>query len=240
MKNQDEIKLLLLQTRPDIMKHHEYKAILEVIDLRPSQLIQADALDYEKIKPEILQGYDGLIMGGDGHHSIMEDHDFLPPMKQLLQFCYNNNFPVFAICMGAQILAKLYHGELVDDPTLKEVKTVHLTLTEEGKKHPIMAGLPNHIKGNAFHNQTVTKLPEGAVNLCTGPKDIPYCFAFKDKPIIATQFHIELTRKHLEERLYFYMDKYLPGGEPELKEIMKGIEDRDISQQMLTNFLNLL
>jgi GMP synthase (glutamine-hydrolysing) len=237
--NKDEIKLILLQTRTDIMKDHEYKVILEILDLKPSQLKQVDAYKWP-VDPSIIKGYDGLISGGDGEHSVLGDYAFMKRINDLFSHCYDVNFPVLGICFGFQLMAQAYGGIVVDDEALKETGTVEVSLTKKGREDPIFKDVPESFLVNSFHNQSVVKLPDNAVNFCEGPKDIFYANKYKGKNIYGTQYHLELEVADIAARLQFYLDKYLDGGQDEYDKVMAAVQETKPVKQMLKNFVELI
>lgn len=237
--NLSTAKLMLLQTRPDITKDQEYKCILDILDIKPSQLKQLDAYT-TPVDFSMLEGYDGLIVGGDGAHSVLDDHHFLPPVVSLLKACYDHSFPVFGICFGLQLMAQALGGKVVDDPLLKEVQTISCSLTDAGKVDPIFKDMPEQFLVHAFHNQSVVSLPADAVVLCTGPKAINYCARFGDKKFYGTQFHMEMNKAVVSERLKFYLHKYLGNSDEAHKQAMQEIQEIGPAMKMLTNFVEML
>lgn len=222
------------------MKYHEYVCFLRDMDLTPNQLVVFDALKNE-ISDQIIEGYDGLIIGGNGDYSVLQEYDFIPGLEKLLKHCYEIDFPVFGVCFGMQLMAKLFGGQVVSEKKLRETQTVVCQKNENGEKSLLYKGLPEEFPVQAFHNDTVVKLPEGAIATCSGPnKESFYAMEFVGKKMFGVQFHLELTKEDCMIRLNHYMANYVDGGNEEYEQIKSNTHETKEVGLMLKNFLQVV
>jgi GMP synthase (glutamine-hydrolysing) len=104
--------------------------------------------------------------------------------------------PVFGICYGHQLLAHALGGEVADNPAGREMGTVATHLHPEAARDPLFAALPERIRTQTTHLQTVLAPPAGAVVLATSAQD--GCHAFRwGTHAWGVQFHPEFSTTHM-------------------------------------------
>jgi GMP synthase (glutamine-hydrolysing) len=99
--------------------------------------------------------------------------------------------PVLGICLGSQLLARAFGAEnrLGIAP---EFGWVDVSLTEAGRRDPVMSVLPAEFPIFQWHSDTFT-LPQGAVQLARN--DSAEVQAFRvGRATYGTQFHFEASR----------------------------------------------
>ena len=79
-----------------------------------------------------------------------------------------------------------------------------MSLTEAGARDPVFGGLPRTFNGLCGHEDTVDRLPEGAVLLASSDCVLHQAYRFEGRPIYCTQFHPELEPATILERLTTY------------------------------------
>jgi GMP synthase-like glutamine amidotransferase len=72
--------------------------------------------------------------------------------------------PYLGLCLGHQLLADALGGR-VGPGTRPEVGALTITKTSEGRRDPLLAGVPDPIEVLQWHGAEVQALPEGAVHL---------------------------------------------------------------------------
>jgi GMP synthase-like glutamine amidotransferase len=99
--------------------------------------------------PESVHDCDGWLITGS-RHGAYEDHPFIKPLEDFIRRAYAERVPMVGICFGHQIIAQAlggkvekYQGGWSVGPTDYDFGGEHLTL-------------------NAWHQDQVTKVPEGA------------------------------------------------------------------------------
>jgi GMP synthase (glutamine-hydrolysing) len=189
-------RFLLLQLRDsdDPMRPQEVDAFAETLSCNASQIATADLLDGWPSAATIATA-DVVLLGGSGNYSATSDDPWILPLLDGLQQLAESNKPTFASCWGFQALARALGGRCIHDPAHAELGNVELLLTNAGCQDPLFGQLPPTFHGHAGHEDHVVELPPGAVLLASTEQG---------KPIYCTQFHPELTRRRLLERVRAY------------------------------------
>jgi GMP synthase (glutamine-hydrolysing) len=149
---------------------------------------------------------DVVLLGGSGDYSVSEGGDWLEPALEVMRELHARRQPTFATCWGFQALARAVHGEVVADPASAEIGTLEVRLTEAGRTDPVFG--PLDVAGATFaahigHQDVVSRLPADAVLLAETDR-APHAYTFDGRPIYCTQFHPELNRTTLLERVRQY------------------------------------
>ena len=101
-------------------------------------------------------------------------------------------------------MARAMGGRCVNDLPNAEVGTIELRLTDVGRADPLFGQLPATFLGQAGHEDHVVALPTDAVLLASWGRVAEQAFRFADRPIYCTQFHPELDRAALIQRVQAY------------------------------------
>ncbi|MBD3886183.1 type 1 glutamine amidotransferase [Phormidium tenue FACHB-886] len=146
-----------------------------------------------------LEGYSALwVMGGPMNAGDVDDYPWLVEEKMLIRHAVEDlNLPYMGICLGAQLLADTFDGEVGFMPA-PEVGLLPIDLTEAGRSHPLMSRLPQTFKVLQWHGQEVTYLPAGATVLASSPQCRIQAFAIGDRTF-GLQFHSEVTEVTVED-----------------------------------------
>lgn len=111
--------------------------------------------------------------------------------------------PVLGICYGHQLLAHALGGEVGPNPRGREIGTIDVTLTDEGRRDPLLSHRGPELVVSASHRQSVLRLPAGARQLASNALDPNQAFAIGARAW-GVQFHPEwdhdVIRAYLEER----------------------------------------
>jgi GMP synthase (glutamine-hydrolysing) len=153
---------------------------------------------------EKLQRPDMLLLGGSGHYSAAGEGAWLERALDCMRKIHQLAKPTFASCWGFQAMARAMGGKCVNDLQNAEVGTIDLQLTEDGREDPLFGQLPPSFSGQAGHEDHVVELPRDAVLLASSDRVREQAFRFAGRPIYCTQFHPELDRAALMERVVAY------------------------------------
>ena len=99
--------------------------------------------------PDNIHSADGWLLTGS-RHGAYEDHAFIPPLETFIRDAYAQSVPMVGICFGHQIIAQALGGKVVKHPAGWAVGAQDYEF--DGEK----------ITLNAWHQDQVTELPQGA------------------------------------------------------------------------------
>lgn len=230
-------KFLLVQVRDqdDPMLGQEVRCFSDSLKCDPAQITVFDLLTG---CPTIgyLSGFDVVFLGGSGDYSVADGGQWLPPALQAMRELYNLGIPTFASCWGFQAMSAALGGEVITDMSRAELGTVEVCLTDEGQADPLFGALDHCFLAPMGHQDCVVELPPNAIRMASSDKVQNQAFKIANKPIYGTQFHPELNRMSLIERVKAY-PQYVEAitGDPMDVFIQKcGVTDL---QKLLQNFV---
>jgi GMP synthase-like glutamine amidotransferase len=146
--------------------------------------------DYPGI-PEAAGDYAGLVvLGGPMSANDTDQHSFLADTMSLIEEFAAADRPVLGICLGAQIIARTFGGEVYRMDRL-ESGFYTMDVTAEGKLDPVFGRLGGDVTSFQNHFEAVRNVP-GAVPLATGGACRVQAFRI-GRATYATQFHPEVT-----------------------------------------------
>jgi GMP synthase (glutamine-hydrolysing) len=154
-------------------------------------------------------------------------------MRELYEF----SKPTFASCWGFQAMARAMGGEVVTDIGRAELGTLKVSLTPEGKRDQVFSGLGDCFLAQMGHQDIVDRLPGDAIRLASTDLVENQAFCFAGKPIYCTQFHPELNRKALMERVRAYPQYIERIAGVTLEEFTARSRDTPESETLLPRFI---
>ncbi|HOC12276.1 MAG TPA: type 1 glutamine amidotransferase [Propionicimonas sp.] len=138
---------------------------------------------------------DGLIvLGGRMSAHDGAQHAWMEPLKRLLREAVEAEIPTLAICLGHQLLAEAFGGEVaVNHPGGGEHGAVEVDWHLAAADDPLLDRLAANGRSvvAASHHDAVTRLPEGSVSLAAS-RDYPNQ-AFRVGSALGVQFHPEAS-----------------------------------------------
>lgn len=153
------------------------------------------------VVPEYVEAEGLLVLGGAvGPHDDL-DAPWLPAVRALLRRAVEEAVPTWGICLGAQLLATALGGTAERGANGSEVGVQPLQIEANGD--PLFSDLPATSYALQFHQEAVTRLPEGAVLLASNAAYENQ--AFRIGPCAwGVQFHPEVSTSevHTWARLY--------------------------------------
>jgi len=145
--------------------------LLRWLEERGSSAVVVRAWDGEPI-PASADGYAALILLGGGMLPDADDvSPWLPAERELLRKTTEQDaVPVLGICLGAQLLAHTFGGEVRGKYGLPEKGVTELTLLPGAEDDPLLAGLPATVRAIESHQDQITRLPADAVPLMSSER----------------------------------------------------------------------
>lgn len=119
----------------------------------------------------------------------------------------SREIPVLGICFGHQLLAYHLGGVVGPNPSGREIGTTTVEVTQASRRDPLFSGLPQRLTVQMLHEQSVLRLPRGAVALAENTHG-PYQAARYGRRAWGVQFHPEFDSD--------IMGRYLEHLAPEL------------------------
>ncbi|MFC4904755.1 glutamine amidotransferase [Kocuria sp. CNJ-770] len=216
---------LLLATRAeDDVADEEYETVCRFSGLQEG-LLHRVRLEAGPMPPIDLERYSGVIIGGSPFNS--SDPPELKSetqrraeseMRDLLDEVVARDFPFLGACYGVGTLGT-HQGGIVDRTRGEEIGVIEVTLTEEGRRDPLLRDFPGTFHGFVGHKEGTRTLAPTAVLLATGTGCPVQMFRVRQN-LYATQFHPELDAPALLNRIEAYKEHgYFPvGGAEEVKD----------------------
>ena len=166
-----------------IDNHTKYRA-----ELRNSLPGSIEVIRREDVSPMItLDNYDLLVLSGGHGVSSVSHHPIEYAFE--MQFVREAKIPILGICLGSEIITYALGGELKSLDHLHQ-GGVEITITDE----PLLEKLgKNVITVYEYHQWGTSVLPPNTI-ACAHSDHGPEIIKHADKPIIAIQFHPEVSQ----------------------------------------------
>lgn len=232
-----ELRYLLLQIRDDDdpMRQREVGCFERALDCPPQNLSTFDLLAGVP-EEALLADFDAVLIGGSGNYSAAGESPWLEQTLGGLRKLLALRKPTFASCWGFQAFARAAGGRCIHDPQHAELGTIELKLTEAGQNDPLFGTLTSPFFGQAGHEDHVVQLPPNAILLASSSKVTNQAFKFADAPIYCTQFHPELDREALVERLVAYPQYVQRIAGMEVEDFIGQCRDTPATRELMKKF----
>jgi GMP synthase (glutamine-hydrolysing) len=235
------LRFLLLQVRNngDPMRRQEVACFARALRVDEEQIHVHDLLAGAPSGQQ-LHAHDMVLLGGSGHYSAIDAAEWIEGALDAMRDLCARAKPTFASCWGFQAMARAMGGTVVHDLERAEVGTHLLELSGEGREDPVFGPLGPTFEGQMGHEYHVTQLPEGATLLASTRLVENQAYRFEGLPIYCTQFHPELNRENLLERVLNYPEyiERIAGLPPErFSELLR---DTPQTEALLRRFVELV
>lgn len=209
------LRVLVLQIRDDpAVELQERDCFVELSGLARDQFWWRNLVAEPQLSWMDVEGFDAVVIGGAGAHSVTETYPFTAALAKVVERLAAARRPLFGSCWGHQFIAGALGGEVVTDIARKELGTLPISLTEEGRNDPWLEGLPDSFGVQLGHHDRVTRLPANGVELAYSALCPNQAFRLADAPVYGAQFHVELDKPRMLARAQAYGYTYLadPGA----------------------------
>lgn len=156
--------------------------------------VTGDDLASEVGAPDLRDVAGLVVMGGPQSVADGRTPPWLAAEAALLRRAVDLEVPVFAVCLGAQVLATATGGEVTRLPAPR-AGLVPLTRTAGGEHDEVVGAWPDGGPAALLHEDAVTRRPDGAVPLLEGPGGV---VTWRLGSAVATQTHPEVDATQLD------------------------------------------
>jgi GMP synthase (glutamine-hydrolysing) len=220
--------LLLAIRGEDAAADGEYESFLTFAGLAERDLRRV-RLEQRPLGEIELRDWSGIFLGGgpfnssdpEGSKSSVQRRAEAD-LRSLLDLVIAADFPFLGACYGIGTLG-CHQGAVVDRRYGEPVGSVPVTLTREGRKDPLLRGLPDTFDAFVGHKEAISALPGHAVLLASSPGCPVQAFRIGSHAY-ATQFHPDLDAAGLCARIdvYKHAGYFEPEQSGELKALAQG------------------
>lgn len=238
-------RFLVLQLRPETeVSDDEFRALLAKGGLREDE-VKRIRLDREPLPAGLgLDAFSGVIVGGgpgcvsDPPEKKSEiDRRMEDDVLSLMPEITAKDVPFLGCCYGIGILAHYLGADVSKARYSEGVGAVTCGLTADGRRDPLLEGLPETFRAFVGHKEAVQELPRGCRHLLTSAP-CPYQMIRHGRNVYATQFHPEADADVFELRIAFYKDRgYFPPEEADHLIEQCREEDVRVPERILANFV---
>jgi GMP synthase (glutamine-hydrolysing) len=236
--------LLLSSRAEDLAADDEYAAFLRETGLAPRHLVRV-RMEAGPLPRIDLDDYAGVFLGGGPFNSSDPDDAKSPVQRRverelsaLLDEIVARDFPFMGACYGVGTLG-VHQGGVIDRCYSEPIGSVPVTLTDEGRMDPLLAGIPPVFEAYVGHKEACRELPPTATLLASSAACPVQMFRVKQN-LYATQFHPELDRSGIITRVHVYQDYgYFPPSEVGALVARLNGTDVTVPPRILANFVAL-
>ena len=149
---------------------------------------------------ELPAGPQGVLVSGSPL-SLTSPEPWMEEVAEELLRIGERGTPVLGVCFGHQMLGRAAGSQVVGNPKGREIGTVRVQLTAEGRKDPLFRGwVPEDgiAEVQATHSDSVDPVPPGATLLASNEKCATQALRLSDA-VASVQFHPELRPETLRD-----------------------------------------
>ncbi|MGM0559036.1 MAG: type 1 glutamine amidotransferase [Myxococcota bacterium] len=209
----DTPAILLVQARcaGDESARHELECFAARCQI-PESAFTSLNLATDPVSSVELLDHDMVMVGGAGDFSLVKGgFDWHEDLLELMRDVVRRQMPMFASCFGFQAIVQAFGGRVESVDAMAELGTHRVYLTEAGKADPLFGEHPDEFDAQFGHNDSATRVPEELTVLAESERCPHQAVRYRDLPIVATQFHPELSWRDNARRYMTYLRHY--GGE---------------------------
>ena len=235
--------ILIMQLRPeDDASDSEYEAFLKYAGLAATDVCRM-RIEKNGIPALSLDDYAAIIVGGSPFDistpqdrksaiQVRIEADF----RRLFDIVIARDFPFLGACSGCGLLGS-YLDAPISNRYAEPVGGVSVTLTDDGRNDPLLAGFPPQIDVLCGHKEACDLLPQGAALLLTNAACPVQMFRVGEN-VYATQFHPEGDSEGFTVRIQAYKHHgYFPPEESEALIAAVNRQDTPYAREIMRRFV---
>ena len=238
MEAKKNLKILLLQIRDNRnVRVEEHQSFANFSKIEPHQIEILNVFDTPSFKPNLIDNYDALYVGGASEANVLEPekYPFVKNCIKLLRYAAEISKPTFASCFGFQLAVLAFGAIILNKAKDYERGTVKISLTDKAKSDLVYQGIQDRFPAVSVHRQYASTIPE-PLEILAYTGQCVHSFKYKNKPLWAFQFHPEVDRDTLVKRLTIFSRHYTDNAE-HLKEVLGSAVETPESNILLGNFV---
>lgn len=238
-KKRNELRILLMQIRKDEhIANQELTSFAHYAEIDKTQISVLNVYTTPYFDHSILNGFDSLWVGGASDANVLKPdvYPFVETAMSLLRYCKETGFPVFASCFGFQLATLALNGTIIDSDNEFEMGCLPISLKESACKDILFKDISNPFMAISVHKQKALSVPADC-ELLAFTDICVHAFKVKNQPFWAFQFHPEVDKKILIERLTFYRSTYTQGTK-HLDQVLSNTQDTPESNKLMKKFVD--
>jgi GMP synthase (glutamine-hydrolysing) len=239
MKQRRDLRLLLLQIRTEAkVCNEEHRSFAGYCGLALEQIDILNVFHTPNFSCDRADGYDALLVGGASEANVLEPglYPFVHACEKLLRHVVSNAMPTFASCFGFQLAVLALGGRIEHQQHDFEMGTLAMRLAEAARQDPLMHDIPDGFAAVSVHRQYACEVPPGC-DLLAFTDVCVHALRVSNKPFWAFQFHPEVDRATLVERLTHYRDHYTEDA-AHLEHVLATAQETPESNGLMRKFVD--
>lgn len=187
--------------------------------------------------PKALRAYDGILITGSPL-SAAQPTAWMWDVAHGARRAAEDGVPVLGVCFGHQLLGMAWDVPVVKNPQGREVGTVRVQLTPEGRADPLFAGTADGshaLLAQATHEDIVPRLPKGCTLLAYNANTAVQAIRFH-RCAWGVQFHPELSAAGMTALLTSRATALRQEGR-DLDVLHAGVQHAPAGPRILQNFV---
>lgn len=186
------------------------------------------ALDIHSVHtgdPVPQKALDGLIILG-GPQSVRRRNPFPTQDAEvaLIRKTFEEQKPILGVCLGAQLLAFAFGGEVFPGETGEEIGWGEVKQTTAAREDMLFRNLPSAFEAFHWHGDTFV-LPKKAIHLAETPRYTHQAFRLGENAY-GLQFHLEVTADMVREWMQAYPKSLQKEGPASPAELTRSLDEK--------------
>jgi GMP synthase-like glutamine amidotransferase len=184
----------------------------------------------------LLSGMDAVFITG-APYSVFEEVPNMDALVETIKAAREKDIPILGVCFGAQLLAKIYGGEVVRDNAHSEWGTFDVSSTDESFGDIIFADAPFVFPVMQAHQDRISRIPPSATLLASSARCANQAFVIPGADIYGLQFHPERNVADYEERLKTRGTAYA-GSDATPDQIRATLKETTAAEALVATFID--